>query len=60
MGHALGSKGGKRKEKDRIGYMFVGNFIIYCKCCGFSHALLIFLLYTWIHSLAKYRLKMLD
>jgi hypothetical protein len=59
MCHALGSKGGRQKEKDGIEYTVVGNFVFYCICCGFSHALLVFL-HTWIHSLANYRPMMLD
>ena len=43
MCHALGFKGGRQKEKDRILYTIVDDFPFYCKCCGFSHALLIFL-----------------
>ena len=35
----------------------VGNFVFCYKCCGFSHALLVFL-HTWIHLLANYRPKM--
>jgi hypothetical protein len=45
MYHALGSKGGRQKKKDCIYYMVVGNFVLYCKCCDFSHALLVFFTY---------------
>jgi hypothetical protein len=45
MYHALGSKGGRQKEKDRIQYMVVGNFVLYCICCNYSHALLVFFTY---------------
>jgi hypothetical protein len=42
MCHALDPKSGRQKEKDHILYTVVGNFVLYCKCCGFSCALLVF------------------
>jgi hypothetical protein len=45
MCHTLGSKGGRQKEKDRMQYTVVGNFVLYCICCGFLHALLVFFTY---------------
>ena len=48
MCHTLGSKGGRQKEKDRIQYIAVGNFVLYCNYCGFSHALLVSFTYLLV------------
>jgi hypothetical protein len=59
MCYALGSKGGRQKEKDCMLYLVVDNFVLYYKFCDFSHALLVF--FTHMSSFTcKYRLVMPD